>query len=102
MLSVVGRLGRATSSPRVGSAFRPPGDAPRLRWPEVGHAPQLHWRLSLDLGKTLRIWDTQTGIETLIQQFPGFLDSVTLTPDERRLLIGNIQGKVTILETGPP
>jgi len=57
---------------------------------------------SVGLDKTPRIWDTQTGIETLIQQFPGFLDSVTLTPDERRLLIGNIQGKVTILETGPP
>lgn len=57
---------------------------------------------SVGLDKTIRIWDTQTGVNLMVEQFPTFLNTITLSPDERRLLVGNLQSKATLLEISPP
>lgn len=55
--------------------------------------------VSSSADKTINLWDATTGNLQHTFQFPGYVESLTLSPDGQSLILGHLDGTITVWDT---
>ena len=85
-----------TEPPVLGTIVTLEGHSKQIH--DVAYSPDGCWLASASQDKTLRVWDTASGKETLKRPFPDGVSSVAWAPDGKRIAAGSWDDDVHLFE----